>query len=270
MPSLSDIESTVSELDESAWKKLYLQHARRERKDLLPFPSDDVQVITNNKKGEDTGRGALSILDCVLSCVREVTDLNRDMRVLDYGCGWGRMTRVLPYYFKTNLIVGVDVDERLISSANALLPFIRHEQITSMQALPFDDSAFDIVYANSVFSHLSERSSLFTLGELSRVLAPGGVLVVSVLEKGEMDKYYANADMLAWIQSILGEYDTAIATLAEKGFVWGDTRRWADYGIAIMNDNWLKSSFDQNGIELRATKRREVPGSHHYKLGVKI
>lgn len=269
MPSLQELNDLAATLDEAQWKDLYLAHARRERSDVLPFPDDEIQVLTNNKKGEPTAIGAISIVDCILSCLRDVRPLERSMRVLDYGCGWGRMTRLLPHYFDAECITGVDVDERLIDSANTLLPFLNHTKIESVESLPFADDSFDLVYANSVFSHLSETACMFTLRELSRVLAKDGVLVVSVLQLPEMQKFYSNDDQRPWITKILGEEQEALNRLEDSGFYWGGTGRWPEYGIAIMTEDWIIERFASIGIEFRESRRREVAGSQNYKVGVK-
>ncbi|GEM_PF-885390 len=265
------LDRVVQSFSEDEWRELYLAHARGERTDLIPFPDDSVQIVTNSQKGEGTAHGALSILDCVLSCIREARpdDMTRSLSVLDYGCGWGRMTRLLPYYFDSSRIVGVDVDGDLVESANTLLPGIRHQQITSMQTLPFEDGAFDVVFANSVFSHLSEKSARFTLRELARVLGPRGVLVISTLERSNMDQFYASDRKGKWIEGVLGPHDEAASQLDEAGFIWGDTGRWHEYGIAITTDAWITTRFQELDLDLLGTKYGQHQESHNYKFGVK-
>jgi len=46
--------------------------------------------------------------------------------------------------------------------------------------LPVDDSAFDLAYAVSVFTHIDEQCQIDWLRELSRVLTPGGVFLATV------------------------------------------------------------------------------------------
>ncbi len=273
MKHVTDVKEMITGLTESQWRDLYLEHARGERTDIVPFPSEEIQVITNGQKGETTAKGAISILACVMKCVNDLVapcSSISEMRVLDYGCGWGRMTRLLPFYFETDGITGVDVDERLINSANELLPFINHRKITSMEALPFQDASFDIVFANSVFSHLSEKSALFTLAELSRILRKGGMLIISTLDQSEMVKYYSNAQQRDWITKILGQQEEATFKLEKEGFIWGDSGRWHEYGIAITDDNWITKSFEAAGVQYRGTNRGEHRGTHNYKFGVKV
>ncbi|MEM7238935.1 MAG: class I SAM-dependent methyltransferase [Pseudomonadota bacterium] len=250
---------------EEEWFDTYLAHATGAREDLIPFPSDDVQVITNSAKGEHTARAAIAIWKTMYQSIQDVADPARDWSVLDYGCGWGRITRLLPYYFEAAGIHGADVDARLVESANALLPAIRHRQIKSMDTLPYEDEAFDLVFANSVFSHLSQPSATYTLGELSRLLKPGGVLLISVLQARELSTYYEAEATRAWITGILGERRDAEATLDQDGFVWGDTRRWDNYGITIVSDAWLERAFSDIGVALATSSS----GAQNYKLGIK-
>lgn len=257
-------------MSESEWRDMYIEHAKGERNDILPFPSDDIQVITNNHKGEATGRGALAILDCVLSCVRETTTITKSMKILDYGCGWGRVTRLLPYYFNAESITGVDVNKRLIDDANKLVPEIEHVKIKSMARLPFKDGSYDIIFANSVFSHLSKKACLFTLEELSRLLSKDGVLIVSILELAEMNKFYGNETQRKWISKILGEESYAKEQLDREGFIWGDTKRWHEYGITIMTDDWIAKTLQNLDMNYRSTKRTVKKGSQNYKVAIKV
>jgi 2-polyprenyl-3-methyl-5-hydroxy-6-metoxy-1,4-benzoquinol methylase len=269
----TNIKKIISGLTESQWQDLYLEHARGERTDIVPFPSEDIQVLTNSNKAERTAKGAISIINCVMECINEFVVPHssiREKRILDYGCGWGRMTRLLPFYFDINGIAGVDVDELLVNSANELLPYIDHRKITSMEALPFQDASFDIVFANSVFSHLSEKSALFTLAELSRILSTGGILVISTLEQSDMAKLYSNPLQVEWVTKILGEPEQATSKLEKEGFIWGDTGRWHEYGIAIASDKWIANSFKKNGIQYQGTNRGEHRGTQNYNFGVKV
>ena len=267
------IKQTIAGLNESQWKELYLEHASGLSADIVPFPAEDIQVITNGQKGEFTGQGAIAILDCVMSFINDTYSPAsiKNMRVLDYGCGWGRMTRLLPFYFDIDKIVGVDVDERLINSANELLPFLQHKKIESMEPLPFEDASFDIIFANSVFTHLSEKSALFALAELSRILGRNGLIIISVLEKNNMDSFYKNREQRDWITKILGKKEDAESKLQDEGFLWGCNNRWHEYGIAIIKDNWIIRHFEEIGIKFLGTKQSaHMVGTLSFKCGVKL
>ena len=46
--------------------------------------------------------------------------------------------------------------------------------------LPFDDARFDLVLGYSVFTHLNVQYQDAWLGELRRLVRPGGILLLSI------------------------------------------------------------------------------------------
>lgn len=257
------------EITEEEWFDIYLAHADRSRDDLIPFPDEDIQVLTNNQKGLTTARGAIDIWSAIKHSCSKIQTLERDWKVLDFGCGWGRITRLLPYYFDTSNIFGVDVDDRLITSANILLPNLHHSLIESMKPMSFDNKQFDLIFANSVFSHLSEKSARYTLGEISTKVKSGGIVITSVLERSEMEKFYASDTQKEWITNILGHKEDASLELSEKGFIWGDTHRWDNYGIAIMTPEWIEELFASCDLKLTRVDAKQHAGGQPFKIGIK-
>ena len=92
--------------------------------------------------------------------------------MLDAGCGSGR---VFQYQFddaqKPRLIVGVDVTDEPHGNRN-----IDAAARADLGALPFRDATFDIAISSHVAEHLTQPERVF--GELSRVLKPGGLLLI--------------------------------------------------------------------------------------------
>lgn len=92
--------------------------------------------------------------------------------MLDAGCGSGR---VFQYHFdqsqRPRLIVGVDVTSEPHGNRN-----IDAAARADLAALPFHDATFDIAISSHVAEHLTQPERVF--GELSRVLKPGGRLLI--------------------------------------------------------------------------------------------
>ncbi|MDA9625385.1 class I SAM-dependent methyltransferase [Luminiphilus sp.] len=248
-----------------ATEQEYLKASRLEQSNVFEFPSEDIQVLTNNLKGESTALSGLAIFKTLRDTLNQ-HELKRLPKILDYGCGWGRITRLMATLSDDGNIHGVDVDSRLISSANECATTIRFSEIESMGTLPFDTDYLDLAFANSVFSHLSEVSAIATLGELTRVLSPDGLLIISVLEQVEMEKFYSNVKQKDWIEKVLGGQGEAEQGLRQNNFVWGDTKRWDNYGIAIMNDVWLNHTLASFGAELVGAYRTNEAGTQNYKV----
>jgi SAM-dependent methyltransferase len=100
-------------------------------------------------------------------------------RVLDFGCGVGRVLRYWADYPKTE-IHGCDYQQDAIEWCTENIPFGHFAVNKLWPDLPYSDGTFDVIYALSVFTHLPESAQLPWLAELSRILKPGGVIYFSV------------------------------------------------------------------------------------------
>src|SRR5215213_7304835 len=97
-------------------------------------------------------------------------------RVLDAGCGLGYGARMLARSGAKS-VVGVDIAEAVVHAAGETAGPDVDLQVGDVRALPFPDASFDAVVCFEVIEHVEERSE--TLAELRRVLAPGGIVLVS-------------------------------------------------------------------------------------------
>jgi SAM-dependent methyltransferase len=97
--------------------------------------------------------------------------------VLDFGCGCGRVTRYFSGF--PGSVAGSDLSEPAVRWCRANLPFGRFEVNGLEPPLRFDDSSFDLVYALSVFTHLTGELQLAWRDEVRRVLRPGGVFLLT-------------------------------------------------------------------------------------------
>src|SRR4051794_25888979 len=142
----------------------------------LPPPALRVKVTHTARAGEFIRQGeraASTVREGVRRGGRELEDL---ASVLDFGCGCGRVTRHWasvpgPSFY------GSDYNSDLVDWCSANLRFgtFRVNQLTP--PLPFDDGQFDLVYALSVFTHLTEQLQHEWIAEMARVIQPGGLLL---------------------------------------------------------------------------------------------
>jgi SAM-dependent methyltransferase len=99
----------------------------------------------------------------------------RDAAILDAGCGTGANLAALEGPGRR---VGLDAaPEALAGCRTRALPSLVRGDATR---LPFADASFDVALSMSVIYHQWVRDPAQALGELARVLAPGGVLLVDV------------------------------------------------------------------------------------------
>ena len=124
--------------------------------------------------------------------------------VLDFGCGCGRVTRYWSEFGGT--VSGSDVSTKAVEWCRANLPFARFEVNRLEPPLAFADESVDLVYALSVFTHLTADLQLAWRDELRRVLRPGGRLLVTThgqsylprLDPGERARFEAGELVVRW------------------------------------------------------------------------
>jgi SAM-dependent methyltransferase len=103
--------------------------------------------------------------------------LNELDSVLDFGCGCGRVTRYWNDF--PGAVSGSDVSAKAVEWCRGNLPFASFERNALPPPLAFHDESFDLVYALSVFTHLTAELQLAWRDELRRVLRPGGRLLLT-------------------------------------------------------------------------------------------
>ena len=119
--------------------------------------------------------------DLIRSLVREGGSSVEDLEaILDFGCGCGRVLRHWGELPRTR-VFGCDIDPRMVQWCDANLPFAVVSVNDLAPPLPYADSAFDLVYAFSVFTHLSVQLQHAWMRDCLRVLRPDGWLLMSTL-----------------------------------------------------------------------------------------
>jgi ubiquinone/menaquinone biosynthesis C-methylase UbiE len=99
-------------------------------------------------------------------------------KMLDFGCGVGRMTRAFSEYFHAS--VGIDVSGKMVELARKFnADRLQCEFVASASAaLPFADFTFDFVFSVLVLQHLPKKSMILDyISEFIRVAKDGGVVV---------------------------------------------------------------------------------------------
>lgn len=105
------------------------------------------------------------------------------MRLVDLGCGSGRLPAVLHGTMNISY-VGIDIVQALLDYARKKAPkyeFILHRGLS----IPQKDASADMVSAFSLFTHLLHAETYIYLEECVRILKPGGKIVFSFLEFAE-------------------------------------------------------------------------------------
>jgi SAM-dependent methyltransferase len=136
--------------------------------------------------------------------------LRPDHRVLELGCGIGRMTRPLTKYLASGSYEGIDIVPRGIrwcqshyrrypnlhfQLADVQNPaYNRGRQLRSTEyRFPFNDNEFDFVFLTSVFTHMLRDDMTHYLREISRTLHPNGICFITFFLLNEESRKLTSA-----------------------------------------------------------------------------
>jgi SAM-dependent methyltransferase len=185
-------------------------------------------------------------------------------RVLDFGSGWGRISRMLLTEVTPSRLFAADVDPEMTALVNVTLPGINAMTVPPAPPTVLATGSMDVVVAFSVFSHLSGDAHESWARELGRVLRPGGVAAVTVLGEDFIDLVEGAQASVA--RGDADDFATSMATVlddparARAGFradrlqfgaTGGGGVRTSDYyGWAAASRRYVERVWGNAGLEL--------------------
>ncbi|HWD07934.1 MAG TPA: methyltransferase domain-containing protein [Actinomycetota bacterium] len=239
---------------------------------------------------DDTTRTHAESLTNMSRALAERTEIKPGMRVLDAGCGVGGPALWLAASYGVN-VVGVTLSEvqlgraRKYAAKRGLEHLVRFE-IADFTKLPYDDASFDIVWAQESVCHVPARGKQAFLSEASRVLRPGGTMLmedwfrVSRPYPGDGEELM-HEWLAGWAIEDLATRDEITAWSLEAGFAEVDLKDvtpfayrsirrlrrlavWSTPGAALLHGLHLRSDIEQ--ANLRSARLQWETNLRHYWL----
>ena len=147
---------------------------------LPSMAPEDIQRSWTGASGEAVMQPAVGFVQLVDSAAARLTGRGLvGKSVLDFGCGYGRMLRLLPWF--TDRVYGCDpwdASLQLCEQHRVWGQLARSEYLP--EDLPFGEEKFDVILAFSVFTHTSARALRTALAAIRRRISPGGLLVATI------------------------------------------------------------------------------------------
>ncbi len=122
--------------------------------------------------------------------LQKILKLKGNEKVLDVGCGFGRMAIGVAKLLTTGRVIGIDIWDKMEILGNRPERAYQNAEIEGVHdkvefktgnilSIPFPDSSFDLVTCSSVVNNLHTEGGKFNaLKEIFRVLGPGGTLLL--------------------------------------------------------------------------------------------
>lgn len=151
------------------------------------------------------GSDPVEIAQFNVDIIERISTIEQGMKVLDFGCGCGRVSLpILEKIGPQGTIVGVDIIPKMIEFCREEITSIypnsnfyqlvaensHYTQWTETQAkdssqisdlTDIAESEFDLIFAFSVFTHLDLEDTKKYLKQFSKLLRPGGSIVISAM-----------------------------------------------------------------------------------------
>lgn len=257
---LIDNSSCMIDNDLSVWKalrgvssvdfcELMLTNSAGLPTDIVPnLPDDKVQKMYN-------GRCNLELLPSCVSFVNGCSYLfNKyslpsvdEIKILDYGCGWGRLLRLMRFFASPENIYGVDplqssIDICRSCGINSNLSIC--EEIPRPRSLNFPGNFFNYIYSWSVFTHLSYTAMDSIQKMLLHYIHPKGILMITIRPLIFWD-YYRKIGRIS-----SEEYDFLTLQHQSTGFAyrplkhgWAAVNNEVHFGDTTITLDFLKSQW---------------------------
>jgi ubiquinone/menaquinone biosynthesis C-methylase UbiE len=114
---------------------------------------------------------------------------------LEVGCGYGRLTPWIADHADEHY--AIDLAWSLLSAARREYPDVQF-QCAQAEALPFPDDAFELAVTWGVLNHVPSDSIRVATGEIDRVVASDGTLVISEATAGTPDPRWEYRSIEEW------------------------------------------------------------------------
>lgn len=118
-------------------------------------------------------------------------------RLLDFGCGCGRLLRFLSGHGDLFELHGADVNPEHIQWCREFLAPIAFTNNAPEPPLPYPAGFFDCIWSLSVFTHLDQGRGAAWRAELARVLSPAGILIATTHGPTALARIAAESDLAA-------------------------------------------------------------------------
>ncbi len=174
------------------------------QKSTVPLPPEDLQNVVGGGDFEAIGQ---HLADYFI----KYCDLKPSEKVLDVGCGCGRVALPLTRYLtRSGCLAGFDTYRPAIDWCNANI----HERFpnfhffyadiynsqynpkgtvqTKDYRFPFEDEVFDFIYLTSIFTHMPPSDMEHYISEINRVLKVNGRWLATyyLFNNGSLPKHY--------------------------------------------------------------------------------
>jgi SAM-dependent methyltransferase len=228
--------------------------------DYLPgLPDEDFQASFVGLSGDDALRHAFGVYQFFKRLYETYAGpLDASTRVLDFGCGWGRFARFFLREIDPAHLWGIDVSERAIAVCQQTTRWGTFQTTERFAPSSFGNESLDLIYAYSVFSHLSEPCHESWIADFARILKPGGLLIVSTRPREFIERCAAmrsapdlRSEAHRRASQAFSDTDAALAAY-DAGRYCFDATQSPHFGLACIPERYVRERWSLEILEFIA------------------
>jgi SAM-dependent methyltransferase len=249
----------IQELSDQDWFNAQFEWEDVRKKYGIPLPSlpsDEVQIQFTSMAGRQNLLQAFGFYNVARGYITGIDQ----PRILDFGCGWGRISRFfLRDTAPANLYLADAMDSAIqcLRSTDNPCQIIYNQKRPPIEGVP--PEGLDLVYAYSVFSHLSEEYFHLWIDYFFSILKPGGHIVFTTrgwlfiehLQRLRDGRDEHPPNMREYVRRLCDEMPTPVRIgrrYSEGGFQWfpmgGSLELTSDFwGEAFIPRLYLEKAF---------------------------
>lgn len=238
-PDLSNAPDLLGAVPLAAFGAALLQpqhYFKRAHAFLPKMASDQTQISWTGSSGPVLLETSLAFVNHVVAACGGPKALG-SAQALDFGVGWGRLARLFLKYMPPTQLDGCDAWD--VSLQHARDCGIKNRLVKSdvyLRELPFDSGSFDLIYAFSIFTHLSEKSFRGCLAGFSKMLKPSGKAIFTI-----RPNHY-------W--SLRSGLKNQAALMRSTKFEFIPSNGMEDFGDTSVTTPWFKAALADAGLKL--------------------
>lgn len=228
-----------------------------------PVPPNSIMRKTSTRKVRKFYEGGITTTSPIMTAAlaNGIELRQKNVRILDFGCGGGRQLVHFTKRFPDPSYFACDIDDTCVDFVRKAFPQVESHVSAFTPPLKYETGFFDLVYAVSIFSHLSKEDESRWLPEMARIIKPGGLFVPTIMGRvgGQFAAQYLGLDERELIAGLerdgifyreLDDLKESVAkqeTLKAASSGVGVT---GTYGHTIISRDYVRRHWDNDQFEL--------------------
>ncbi len=183
-----------------------------------------------------------SALNSIYRCLPEFATMP-PQRILDFGCGYGRVLRMLRAAWPHSVLVAADLEPDGLGFCMEHFDITGFRSQVRPKAVPLAHG-FDLIWVGSLITHLNEDAIMGYLSLFRHLLEPDGKLVFTshgdfVVNRLENEQFHYDLKP--------DQMQQVVASYRSTGFGYSDYTKSPGYGVSATSAPWLRPRVEALG-----------------------